>query len=150
MTTEAIAEYARQLYNLMDSLAKENEYHERVFTGSITDLYKDIGASTSYYTAIRKFLLDAELITILQRGNAKQQSQVRLNELSENILRKPLTAAPRAATMGADVQRRLERLEAWRETTGGLNIAEALRNIEDRVTRLEGNSDSDSVTGGKN
>jgi hypothetical protein len=122
---------------MLSERAKLNEYHELVFTGSLTKLYQELGASTSYYSPIRKLLVDSGAIEITQRGTRSQVSEVTVKQLSENISPDPLTAARPAATMGVEVDRRLASLEAWRETTGGLNIAEALRNMESRLSRLE-------------
>jgi hypothetical protein len=152
MTTVAIParlRYAVEFYLILDKLAEENEYHERVFTGSMMKAYRQLGASSTYWTQIRKILVDSGSITILQRGTGNQASIIVLNGLDEKISAEALTRPARAATVGAEVERRVRTLEAWRETTGGINIAEALRNMERRLTKLEGKADSESVTGGK-
>jgi hypothetical protein len=139
--TVAILDYAIKLYALLDERAEENEYHERIFTGKISDLYKEIGASTAYYSRIRKLLIDNGSIELMQRGTGSQPSQLKLHrplEVDEIISDMPLTEEKISATMGVELIRRLELLEAWRETTGGLNIAEAFRDMERRLTRLEG------------
>lgn len=142
----ATAKYAAEFYNLMDSRAEENQYHERIFTGSLTKLYRELGASTAYYTRIRKVLIESGAIEILVRGNGKQPTQIKLNQ---NISDQGLTARPPSATVGVEVERRLAALESWRETTGGLNIAEVLRNMESRLSELERKANAESVTGGK-
>ena len=132
-----IIRYAVLFYQYLDERAEVNEYHERVFTGSVGEAYKAVGASSTYHSDIRKLLIDSGSVTVLQRGTGKQPSEWVLNGLDENILAVPLTPPDRAATVGAQVERRVRTLEAWRETTGGINIAEALRNIELRLGRLE-------------
>ena len=145
MSSYVVGEYAKRFYTLLKERAELNEYQELVFKGSLTKAFKQIGASSSYYSPIRKLLLESGSIEITQRGAGSQLSEVRVNELNENIFSEPLTGGSGRGTVGVDeLGARVARLEAWRETTGGLNIAEALRNIEDRVLRLE------SLTGGKN
>jgi hypothetical protein len=139
MTTESptVLSHAAKFYVAMQELAKPNEYHEQIFTGGMLAVYRETGASNSYYSRIRKVLVDSESITILQRGTGRQASEVRLNGLDENIFAIPLTPPGRGAILGSEVDRRLASLESWRGTTGGLNIAEVLRNFESRIARLE-------------
>lgn len=145
-TNLILLQYAIKFYQYLDEQARENEYHERVFTGKVSEAYKAVGASSAYHSGIRKLLIESGSVTVLKRGTGKQDSEWLLNGLDENILSVPLTPPGAAATMGAQVERRLQTLEAWRETTGGINIAEALRNIESRLTQLEAGN---TGTGGK-
>lgn len=144
--TKAAAEYAKKFHALLTERAELNEYGELVFHGSLTKLYDELGASTTYYTPIRSALIETQSIEITKQGAGKQLSEVTVKELSEKISPDPLTPAPDAATLTAGVERRLLRLEAWRETTGGLNIVEALRNMELRLSKLEAHV---GETGGK-
>lgn len=145
-TNLTVLQYAIKLYQYLDELAEVNEYHERVFTGKVSEAYKAVGASSTYHSDIRKLLIDSGSITVIQRGTGKQASEWALNGLDENILAVPLTPLGTAATMRAEVERRVRSLEAWRETTGGINIAEALRNIELRLSKVESQMQQ---TGGK-
>ena len=148
-TNPTVLKYAIQLYQYLDERAEVNQYHEHVFTGRVGEAYKAIGASSTYHSDIRKLLIESGSVTVLQRGTGKQASEWVLNGLDENILVVPLTPPEPGATMGVQVDRRLAALESWRETTGGINIAEALRNMESRLTKLEGQVYGKSGTGGK-
>ena len=144
--TPAVLAYAILFYQYLDEQAEVNEYLERVFTGSKGEAYKAVGASSTHHSDIRRLLIESGSITELQRGTGKQDSIIVLNGLDENILAVPLTPPGRAATLPVGVARRLAALESWRETTGGINIQQALRNIELRLSKVESHVQG---TGGK-
>jgi len=112
-----------------------------VFSGSPTELFKQLKINPRYYTPIRKILLATESITILQQGNRASFSVWVLNHPPPPQEKWPedLTGAQVSATMRVEFERRIVALESWREslTTGGINIPEVLRNFELRIAKLE-------------
>jgi hypothetical protein len=141
----AIYRHAVRMYEIMAERSFSTKYGERAFSGKLKDVFEETGASKAYYTPIRQLLDSPDLdpcITVLERGNASQRTLIRLNHPPPPewgvIAPKDLTAPAIGATMIVDLAARVERLEAWRETLGGVNLAEALRNFESRISRLEG------------
>jgi hypothetical protein len=141
----AIYRHALRVYEIMDKQSFSNSFGERAFSGKLKDVFEEAGVSKAYYRPIRQLLDSPDLdpcITILERGNASQRTLILLNHPPPPewgvITPKDLTAPAIDATMVADLAARVERLEAWRETLGGVNLAEALRNFESRISRLEG------------
>lgn len=144
MTETALYRYTLVIYEFMFEHSELNEHEEQVFVGSFTNAFKQVGASSTYYTPIRQLLLSPDLdpcISVLQRGNASQPSIIRLHhpphEEWKNISHKPLTAGREAATLVPELERRIKLLEGWRESIGEVNLSEVLRNFELRITRLE-------------
>jgi hypothetical protein len=147
MTQElAPVRFAREFYELLERDAKPEiidgtEYS--VWRGKLTELYGELKITNKYYTPIRALLVQTASITILEAGARNRVSTVILNkplpppdELAPILAGLDLTGTRPAATIG-EVEARLVALEVWRETTGGINIQEALRNIESRLVRLE-------------
>jgi hypothetical protein len=159
----ATVKYANMLYDAM--LAESEPYplsedpDARVYHGKVTEVFNQLGISMSYYTPIRRFLTTNGCIEMVKRGGRGLASDVLLRHPPPEPLAEPVepvestaTDAPESivkiapehltprrhlATLMAEVEGRLDRLEAWRETTGGVNIAETMRNHESRITQLE-------------
>lgn len=132
----ATHKYAKLLY---EGLLAHSENGK--FTGKLTDIWNSVGASQTFYSKVRKLLLDEGCITVVERGSRNVPSVIVLNhpppdappEAEREAANPHLT---RAATL-ARVEGRVKALEGWRESTGGINIAEALRNFEKRLSRVE-------------
>lgn len=109
-----------------------------VFRGKLTDVFSELKIAQPYYVKIRRILMDYNCVTYLQRGTKAYDSVLILNHPPpEEIAPEVLTSAAKSATLG-EMARRLRALEDWRETTaGGLNIGEALRNMEVRISKVE-------------
>jgi hypothetical protein len=150
-------EYAYKLYMamLMEStkeelpqpergeLATEAETREvRVYRGRITETYKSLGISQSYYTRVRDVLTESGSIEYLQQGARGVETVIVLHHAPpEDFTFKRLTAPPTPDKLAV----RLNELEAWRDTLGNLNLQEALRNIEYRLSQLEEKSQEPQV-----
>lgn len=146
--TQATISYAGQVYEELVRRAalEETEGAEvLVYRGKITEVFNYFGLSQNYYTSIKRIFDICECITYLQKGTNAYPSVVVLNrpppasveelplKLRERILPEDLTAEGEFARLRAQV----ETLTAWRETLGGINLGEAVRNIERRLSRLE-------------
>lgn len=137
-----IAAHALTLYQEFVKRATEefigdNDTHT-VFRGSIVDVYRATKISNTHYTRLFRLLEECGSFEIIERGGLNTESTVILHgepEL-ENLVQlghSPLTDAPKAATLKA-VQKKLLTLEAM---LGGMNIVEAIKNLDNRITKLE-------------
>lgn len=141
----ALFQHTTNIYKYMEENSELNSLGERLYVGSIQEAVRSAGASSRYYTAIRKLLgspPDDPCIDIVQRGNTYQPSIVLLKhpppEGWEKIPPSALTQPAVSATLIAELTEKVEQLQAWRESLGGMNIAEAMINFENRLRRLEG------------
>lgn len=144
MSESAIYKATTATYLFLESRAKRDEDGDLIYEGSLIDAFNSTGMSSSYYTPVRK-LLDSPpndpCVTVFRRGNSTQMSLVCLNHPPpaewKNITAGGLTAGRRIATLIVEVEGRVERLEAWRESIGEVNLSEALLNFERRIAKLE-------------
>lgn len=141
----ALYNITRAYYELLTKHAKQNEDGELVYEGSVTDLYKQAGGSTRYYSMVRQLLLSPvgdPCIEIRRQGNSYQTSIIVLKhgplEEWEEMRPGDLTM-PALPDRVVGVETRLAALELWRETTfREVNIREVLRDFERRLSQLEG------------
>jgi len=146
----SLYEHTKAVYDSMLDQATKNEREEILFEGYMTHVVKSVGASTKYYSQIRKLLLSPDLdpcITIISRGNSSQPSIIQLHHPPsdewENISRGDLTASAGDATLRLqELEARIERLQAWRESIGEVNLSEVLLDFESRIQKLERGIDS--------
>lgn len=142
----ALYRYACEMYDYMMSHAKQDEEtEESIYEGKLKEAFTSTGASTRYYTPVKSILDSPDIdpcITVLRRGSGTTPSLVRLNhppvEGLENVTIKDLTGNREAATLVPELERRMERLEGWREQFGEVNLSEALRDLDNRLSKLEG------------
>ena len=149
----ATIRYANMLYDAMllesEPYPLEDDPEARVYHGKVTELFGQLGISMSYYTPIRRYLTTNGSIKMVKRGGRGLASDVLLRHPPPDyppadaptgnvkIAPEHLTGTRHLATLMEEAERRLDRLEAWRETTGGVNIAETMRNHETRITQIE-------------
>ena len=147
-TESTIMQYAEKLYDAMLSTAEPiDEYH--IYHGKVTELFNDLKIPMGYYSRIRRLLVANGSIEMIKRGSRGLSSDVLLRHPPTvastpgeesaivKIASERLTKPGASATLVAEFERRLARLEAWRENQGGLNITESLRNHESRISHLE-------------
>jgi hypothetical protein len=136
----AIATHARRLYDAMlERSYQEDDVH--VFVGKVTELFNQLGISSAYYSRIRRMLIQSGSIQIVKRGARGVGSEVRLYRPPEDFTFEGLTHGANPATLLVELETRVRRLEAWRESQGGINISQALRNHENRLSQLERDSE---------
>lgn len=136
---------AERLYKSMLDNSTVNEHGEQIFEGSILELYRDTGASSSYYSMVRTVLQSPAVdpcIELRRKGNAHQASLIVLRHAPDaglkNILPGDLTS-PRIGSRMESVERRLAVVESWRESSfREVNILEILADFERRLSSLEG------------
>lgn len=132
----AIPKYTLRFYDALRSHANVetiNGHEIPIYRGPISKLWNEIGASNSYYSRVMNNLVNLECISVLVRGSANVESVVALlhrPHADEIPHKKPLTTRRPDATMVTD-------LEAVKRNIGGINIVEAFKNLEDRVSKLE-------------
>lgn len=142
MGSEVTPRFFQHLQTVYALLVKEAKLEDiagveqPVFRGSISALYREAKISQSLYTRIFDTLNEAGCITTLQRGAREIPSIIVLHsEPSESQFTgrggRRLTADPEAATLAGKVR-------ALEKNVGGLNIVEMFRDIENRLSRLEG------------
>ena len=134
-TSDKIFEVATSFYDELLKLSKKEEVNGEtydIFRGSVTKVWDSVANSQSYYVPVMGFLRDYGYITLLQRGTRGRESVVTLHgqPVREELDGLDLTTASPLATMQAEVQKMNERL-------GGLDIVEAFKNIEGRLSKLE-------------
>jgi hypothetical protein len=134
----AVFENALALYNEFDKQAFDDKIDGlpiRIFHGSISECWSAVGASQSYYTRVLDTLNVLGCITITAKGRRARPSVIVLHhppDATEFVFHSAqgLTGSPESARLRA----RLENLE---KRVGGINIADMLVDIDNRVTRLE-------------
>jgi hypothetical protein len=142
----SVLTHAKRLYEAMlEQSYPEDEVH--VFVGKVTELFRELGISTAYYSRIRRLLIKNGCIQIVKRGARGLGSEVRLYHPPEDFTIGDLTPTRNYATLILELDNRLRRLEGWRDSQGGLNTGEALRNHENRLSHLEADKQGKSGPG---
>lgn len=144
MSETALYRHTLAVYEYMHERAVLNKHEELLFTGMFGQTIKRSGASSRYYSSIRKLLISPDLdpcVVFRQKGNATQPSEIELRHPPprewENITEKDLTGPRERATLVADIERDVLALKTWRESIGEVNLSEVLRDYELRITKLE-------------
>lgn len=133
-----------EAYEFMNQESQVNQHGERLFTGSITKIVRRTGVSSKYYSQVRQLLLSPHTdpcIEIVQRGNSEQPSVILLHHPPPpewaGITAGDLTTDAVSATMVAELESRLSRVETWRESIGEVNLSKVLQDFERRLSKLE-------------
>jgi hypothetical protein len=134
-TVDKIFEVATEFY---DELVKHSEIEKIgkrelcVYRGSMTQIWDDITSSQSYYVPVMDFLRDHGYMTVVQRGTRGRESVLVFHGRPEreHLDDLPLTGLSEPARL------RLE-FETLRRQLGGIDIAEAFKNVEGRLTQIE-------------
>lgn len=157
---QAAITYTKQFYAILEKRAKleiivddpqtdemgtNSEPREvLVFRGQLSDVFRELKVSQTFYSKIRAILIEYDCVTYLQRGTRAYDSVLLLNhpppeEVPPEVLTRPSDPATLSAVADAleSLSHSVSVLEKWRESTGGINISEALRNMELRLARLE-------------
>lgn len=129
-----VKERALMLYDYLESKAVEDDIEGRVFRGSIVAAYDELKISHSHYTTVQRMLVESGAMELVQRGARGIESVYRLNGRPdpENLRKLSLTKPDNRATVAleqrvADIQRQI----------GGLDIVQALADLEKRLAVLE-------------
>ena len=141
----ALEKYLQETYAELEKQAKPRKVQGKevlVYEGHYTRLFNRAVGNPTYYTAIRKILVETESVSIIQKGHRGQTTVMVLNHKPPGPDEWPedLTSEQLPAMLRAEFEQRVTALEAWRETTTGggkLNILQVLRNFEGRIAELE-------------
>jgi hypothetical protein len=116
--------------------------HEvKVFRGPLVTAYHSLGESNSYYTAVRRNLLNTGAIEILEKGAANRLSVVaviRRPDESELSTKRDLTKRVEPAKLAA----RIENIE---RAIGGVDLRKLIEFVDElssRLLKLEGELES--------
>jgi len=145
---KATVDFYKQLYDKSVPMFV-HDYDEdprRIFRGSLTKTYAELGISTAYYSRVKRLLESQDCIEVVKRGHRTDpETVVILNHppspFAEEVLRKKpkeaLTSGQPVAILLARIEK-LERAEQARaEQEGGIDLVSALRNHESRLLKLE-------------
>lgn len=134
----AVFDHTISFYNLLAESAKEEELEDgtqvQIFRGSITNLYRSLGVSQSYYSQVRKALIELGCIAILQQGARNTDSVVAVHhppdgdELEVNKSR--LTPNLNSAILS-------QRVDDINRLVGGIHLPDALADHEKRLRTIE-------------
>lgn len=109
----------------------------RVFKGSTTKIFRQLGISNSYYSKIIPALRDLQCVTQLKRGARGVDSLLALHHPPKEMefltrARQPLTADPQSARLA-------QQIEAIHKALGGgeFDVVAAIENLDQRLTKLE-------------
>jgi hypothetical protein len=108
-----------------------------VYKGAVTKLFKLMGISQSYYSKINSALKELGCISVAKRGARGVDTILYLyhepNEMEFLILKaNPLTSSPGAAKL-------TEQVALLDKLLGGLNVVDAVENLDRRLKDLEQN-----------
>lgn len=138
-TRSAMFRHCSDFYGLLDDLAKTEPVtgtEFRVFRGYLTNVFKELNLSTSYYTKLRRLLEANGCMQIIQAGARGIESCVVLLAPPEEVdwqdggFASPLTGNAQAATLRQE-------LENVKRTLGGIDLGKVLINIETRLGAVE-------------
>ena len=131
-------ENATALYHALDAAATTealNGQMARVFRGSIVRTYRSLDISQSYYSEVRRDLIDSDSITIIRQGSKNAQSVIVLHkEPDEESLP---TNESLGLTHDAEAAIVLQELNDLKRLIGSISIPDALVNIERRLQEMD-------------
>lgn len=145
----AVLKYTHLVYQTMLAKAQvetviipmiDDERTGPVFRGNFTEVCESVKASKGYYSQIRRILLDNGCMYQLERGTAHSPSVILLDDTK----RPPMTesdnvksGALRLTDVDQSVRLLGERVEVMESRLGGVNLTDALKNMETRFSRIE-------------
>jgi hypothetical protein len=131
--------HAHKFYTALDERAKDelwdNGAQVRVFRGKVTIIFRSLEISQSYYGRVKTGLTESGCISFAQVGSRGKPSAIILHHpplAEEFALRegRPLTKTVEAAMLS-------QRMEGIENRLGGMNVVEALANVESRLRDLD-------------
>lgn len=139
MRPETLFLHSLAFYRELEKRAELNEDGILVFEGHTTRVMRYLTISSTWYSPIMRTLAGCDSIVVLQKGTVHQPSIVVLREppTEEKIFGQDLTTTRHLATLVERLEKRVNALEGWREAQGGLNVANAMLDLERRLSQLE-------------
>lgn len=135
-----IPTYALEVYRgLASNSSESDEGTYRIFSGSISEVYSSLKISKQHYTKIMSSLIESGAIEYMRRGNVHGPTVLHLfGEPTLDRLAESATLNKAASKrQRSDLEGRLLIVES---SIAGLNVKQALLNIERRLTELEAKS----------
>jgi hypothetical protein len=131
---------ARHSLSLYEALLQSSEQEDvggmqlDVYRGSLVNTFKTLGIGMGYYSSAMRNLEDQGCVTKLQQGAKGVDTVIVLHhppdeDAPKKSSRQPLTPPPDFANLS-------QRVEDIQKSLGGLNIVEALADIQRQVTEL--------------
>jgi hypothetical protein len=134
-----VFQHAHTFYTAMDERANDeiwdNGAEVRVFRGKVTIVFRSLEISQSYYGRVKTALIESGCISFAQVGSRGNPSTILLHHppsSDEFSLRedRPLTKNVEAAMLS-------QRMDGIENRLGGMNVVEALANVESRLRDLD-------------
>jgi hypothetical protein len=151
---KALERHTRAFYDGLELLGKDDpEIGGLVVETRLSYLFQELEIPSTYYARIRVILFGGAdpCVIMLRRGTHGNPSVVVLRHppSAELFADEGLTQARSAATVFLDATKRVEKLEAWRDSLtpadeNRLNVVEALRNHETRLAALEASQEGET------
>lgn len=134
-----VFQHANKFYTALDERANdeiwENGATVRVFRGRVTIIFRSLEISQSYYGRVKTGLVETGCISFAQVGSRGKTSAIILHHpplADEFAVRenRPLTKNVEAAML-------TQRMDGIENRLGGMNVVEALANVESRLRDLD-------------
>lgn len=144
----AMHRYAYKLWKRLEERAEPDEVYGEgapVFRGKLTEIWLSLGASQTHYSNVRAYLKTLGYIEIAEQGSRNRDTVIILHKEppqdvdaeTDDFTLERLTPAARFAS----IEDRVKVLEGFRESlAGGFNLANVLRDFENRISALEANT----------
>jgi hypothetical protein len=133
-----VHEYAHALYHALDAAATTEPLDgqdARIFRGSVVRTYRSLDISNSYYSEVRRFLLETESVTFIRQGSRGNESVIVLHK--EPDANSIVTLQSLGLTREVEAGRVFQELRDLRRLIGSISIPDALVNIEQRLQEME-------------
>lgn len=133
-----LLEHATALYHALDAAATTETLDgedTRVFRGSIVRVYRSLDISQAHYSEVRRGLLEANCMTILQRGSKHNPTVIVLHKEPDESSMVSYETLGLTNEVSAGIV--LQELRDMRRRIGSIMIPDALINIERRLQELD-------------
>jgi hypothetical protein len=97
--------------------------------------YRSLDISNSYYSEVRRFLLETESVTFIRQGSRGNESVIVLHK--EPDANSIVTLQSLGLTREVEAGRVFQELRDLRRLIGSISIPDALVNIEQRLQEME-------------
>jgi len=129
--TETFARHIIAVYNYFDEDSTLIDTGEVIWIGNVSEAFKELGISGSYYSLIFRILYDNGYVSQVDRGGRDKPTTLLLHFKPE-IETLLLTTTGLPATIPL-----VERIGQLERNTGEMNLVEALKVLDQRVSALE-------------
>jgi hypothetical protein len=137
-TPNVLFEHASRYYAGLKEDANTEKMHGvdvLIFRGSVVSVFRSLGISQSYYSKIRKRLIDMGCTTLIRQGGRGADTVLVLHREPTLEDWKNLTDAPLTAAL--DVAILAQRVEDIAKLIGGINVKSAIADLALSIESLQ-------------